>query len=320
MKLLELKDHIDQGLPITQIHARRLVRIALAALNLVRQQNRGHHIVEERRALNSALHAYEPTGMDNTGKTWQCHRGPLDRWCDKDGLGGFKGHTCEQTFALKSMGMKEMTDDELADKLRELNQKIADYPGWGAGLAALDEYRKDVELEMVKRQNKALDDMPQTPHPEGQYIGLKVGCSKCKGTGTVTLHSSLIPCPSCAINEAVKHVGADAAVVDVVRKEAEKLFGKGEAADAVVAQAQQTLDKIPHDPMAESIERNLEDDGFVTVYGLKPDMTAMVMIDRDGTQFIVERGTQLALEHLRKQLMECFSLIDPRAVEILKRS
>lgn len=52
-------------------------------------------VVEECSELIKAIMKAERFGYDNSHPdNYPCRSKPKEEWCDKDGLGGFMGHTC----------------------------------------------------------------------------------------------------------------------------------------------------------------------------------------------------------------------------------
>lgn len=49
--------------------------------------------------------------------------------------------------------LKDMTPQELWDELNYWNEEIQNATSWGSSLAAAAEFRRDIEIEILRRQN-----------------------------------------------------------------------------------------------------------------------------------------------------------------------
>ena len=47
----------------------------------------------------------------------------------------------------------DMSAEQIEARLVEVNKKISEYPHWGAGLAALDEERRELESSLRRKTN-----------------------------------------------------------------------------------------------------------------------------------------------------------------------
>lgn len=71
---------------------------------------------------------------------YPCHKLPKDKWCDKDGLGGFMGHTCllvqkRSDKAHRQQITPDQLDNAVDETINKLMWRLNEDKGWGAWLS-----------------------------------------------------------------------------------------------------------------------------------------------------------------------------------------